>query len=197
MAAGSSNDQAALGGFLGDNLAEIRQGAISDLLILSTEWFNQPCLIEMFSHFEKVCYSVDFESGYPGGLFGIGSRNDEFFSIAMGGQCGRKNAGNRANLPRERQFANQFVVVELLLWNIPCGCENADCDRQVKAAPLFGNVRRCKIDGDAPRREFKFRICDGRTHTLATLLHGFFGKANNDKGRQAVAQVGFNGYQRG
>ena len=100
-------------------------------------------------------------------LLGVAGGEDQAALGVGRGNRGRQGTIDGAQLTGQRQLADELVVGQGLAVDLTAGGQDAECDRQVEAATLLGQVGRGQIDGDAARRVIKLRAEDGRAHPVA------------------------------
>ena len=103
----------------------------------------------------------------------------------------RKAAGHTAQLSGQRQFAKEFVIIQITHPDLFRGDQNAECDRQVEATAVLRQVGRCQRHRDPPLRLGKAGIADRRTHPVTRFAHCRVGQADDIEARQTAGQVHF------
>ena len=86
----------------------------------------------------------------------------------------------------ESQLCEKFMLCKRVLWHLPRGTENTQCDRQIKTPAFLGQVGRSQVYRDTAIREGEVGVEDGAAHAVFALSHGCLWQANDIKGRQAV-----------
>jgi hypothetical protein len=89
----------------------------------------------------------------------------------------------RAKAPDERPAARRADLLRAE--------ENADRDRQVERRTLLRQIRGCEVDGDPSRRIFEAGVADRAADSLARLLQGGIGQADDGEAGQPGRHVDF------
>ncbi len=104
-------------------------------------------------------------------------------------QRGRQYASHWPDRPGQGQFAKALQAVEGGAGQLAAGGEDAECDGQVEATAVLGQVGGGEVEGDAPRGEVETGIEQGAAHAVLALAHRGFRQADQGQRRQAVGQV--------
>ena len=147
--------------------------------------------------------AVNLGIGHQRGFVGAGIRQHQFgLAHAAPGISGARRPGqrqahceraaDRANIATQRQLTRELETVELFRVNLAAGRQNAQRNRQIKAARIFRQISRSQVHGDAlVRWKFKPGVLDGGTHPFPGLLDLGFSQPDQCKAGQAVGQMHF------
>jgi len=143
-----------------------------------------------------VHHPVDLGSGHQRGLLGtaVWKHQPGLLSLSMAGQrqAHGQCAANRPDFAAERQLAGKFVTRELAGVNLTAGGQNSECDRQIEAAGILGQVGRCQVDGDSfVAGKFQSAVLDRGSDAFSRFLDLGLGQANQREAGQAVGQMHF------
>jgi hypothetical protein len=72
----------------------------------------------------------------------------------------------------------------------------AERNRQVETSAFLRQIRRRKVNRNAPRREFETSVLQGGTHAIFGLLNFRLGQPDNGKTRQAIGEMRLNRNER-
>ena len=107
-------------------------------------------------------------------------------------QAHGERAAHRPQVAAQRQLAGKFITRQLAAINLPAGRQDAQRNRQVKAARILGQIGRRQVHGDAlVARELQPGILDRRAHPLARFLDLGIGQPDQRETGQAVGQMHF------
>ena len=130
------------------------------------------------------------------GFAGAGRRQDEGLARVAGLQRHGQRPAYRAQFTGKRKFTGKLVVGQRLGRDLAAGSENAECNRQIEATGLLGQVGRCQIGGDALLGKFEAGIDDGGPHPVAGFLDFGIGQADQGKSGQAAGEVHLDPHRR-
>ena len=139
---------------------------------------------------------VNLRVAHQSGFLGIVSGQHERPPVLAGFVGHRQSPAYRAQFAGQRQLAGKFVVLELLLRQLPGSRQDAQRNRQVETPAFLGQVGGRQIDGDASRRKFVTRIEQRGTHAIFAFLHFRLRQADDGEARQTVGQMGFGHHRR-
>ena len=110
----------------------------------------------------------------------VGFRQHDDAVRRFRGEYRRQHARHRTELASKTQFAEVFPrqIGDRRL-DLAGRGQDAERNRQIKAAPLLGDVGRRKICGNSPSREIKTGIDQRAAYALSAFPHGGFGKPHN------------------
>ena len=110
-----------------------------------------------------------------------------------GGQC----PAHGAQLARQGQLAREFPALQQGPVNLATGRQNAQRNRQIKAARVLGQVGRGQIDSDAlVVRKLQPAVGYCAAHPLARFLDFDLGQAHQRKAGQPIGKVHFHSDRR-
>ncbi len=115
----------------------------------------------------------------------IAGRQHESPSRGPGLQRHSECAAHLPHLAGKRKLAGKFVARERFGCQLPARRKQAERDRQIKAAGILGQIRRCQVNGDATGREFEPGVIQRRPHAILGLAHLGVGQPDNVECRQA------------
>ena len=117
--------------------------------------------------------------------------HDQLAALRRSGQRGRQHAVDAAQFAGEAKLAQEFVFVEHLQRNLPAGGEDAQRDRQVEAAAVFGQIRRREIYGNDAGWEVVLRALDRGADAVLGFADRGFGQADDGHARQSTGEKYF------
>ena len=150
---------------------------------------------ELLDHIQQMPGAEDFNSRNKRRFLRTFGRQHQphVVLLALQSQRCRQRAAYRAQGTGQRQLAGKLIVDELGRFNLPAGGQNAQRNRQVKPAGVFGQVRRSKVDGDSfVVGKFQPCIHDGSAHALPGFFDFDVRQTHQRERRQAVGQMDFN-----
>ncbi len=125
----------------------------------------------------------------PRRLGAAGSGTDQALARGVGGDRRRQHAGDGADRPVEREFADHRKAVERVGRNGADRRHHRKRDRQVVMAALFRHVGGREIDGDALGRKRQARGDQRRAHPLARFGHRLVAEADDGEGDRACGDL--------
>ena len=131
------------------------------------------------------------------GFRGIRFRQYKGPAIAGHRQRHRQRTAHRAQFTGQGQFAGKLIITQTAIRYLSGSGDDAQRNRQIEAARLFGQVSRCQIDGDTPRRKIKLGILQCRTHAILGFFHLDFGQADDREAGQSIGEMGLHRNQWG
>ena len=125
----------------------------------------------------------------PRRLRPAGRGADEALAGGVGGDRRRQDAGDRADRPVERQFADHREAIERVERNSADRRHDRERDRQVVVAAFLRHVGRRQVDGDALGRQRKARGDQRRAHPLPRFGHRLVAEAHDGEGDHAPGDM--------
>jgi hypothetical protein len=193
VTAGGGNLQGAL-----DALLPFHFGKIHFVVVLVAEDLrhvhfgrrNSNFAFEELRGFAQILNGDDLKAGDDGG-FGRVIHGDEHagFSVRFGAQGNRQNAFARAHCARQREFADNDEIIQLIRLNLFAGREHADGDGEIKTRPFFFHVGRREIDRRAAHGEFETGIGQRGGDAILRFADGGIRQADDDDFGFAPASV--------
>ena len=146
---------------------------------------------QVCGQFEQVGGGVDFAAASQRGLRGVVGGHRQGPPSTDRGQGRRQHPANRAQFAAQAQLGVEFHALGGLDRELARGGQNTQRDRQVEAAALLGQVRRCQVDRDPPGREFETGIDQCGADPVLALLDRGFRQSNDRQAGQPASQVDF------
>jgi hypothetical protein len=110
----------------------------------------------------------------------------------LGGLAGQgQAAAHRAQLARQRELAGELVLGEGVGGDLPGRGQDAQGDRQIEQAALFGQVGRGEVDGDPPLGKLELAGLQRGAHPVAGFAHLDVGQPDQRERGQAIGKVDF------
>ena len=153
--------------------------------------------IEVGTHFEQGVGRQDPQPRHQRGLRGVVRRQDQGARLAHRLAGHGQHPPHRPKLARQRQLADELMLVEPLRLDLARGDQDADRDRQIEATAFLGKIGRREIDGNAPLRKPESGGLQGGAYSVPRLAHLGVGKAHKAEGGQAVGQMCLDDHDRG
>ena len=184
MAAGGGDLERALGALLPLDVGEVERHAVAlaNFRLRPREHLRA---LEMVGELDERAGSDDVDLGTgPGGFRPTLGRADQTLPARIGADRGRQDAGDRGNRAVEPELAQDRVAGDGVGRQRADRGHQAERDRQVVMAALFGQVGRRQIDGDAARRQRQAGGDQRRAHPLLRLRDRLVGQTDDIEGRQ-------------
>jgi len=147
-------------------------------------------------HIQQMAGADHLGIGHQGGLFRAAGRQHQTHRHLLGPQrqAGGQGTAHGPQLPRQRQLTGKFMACQTARLDLPAGGQQPQCNGQVEAARVLGQIGGRQIDRDAlVVGELQPRVLQGRAHTLARLLDLHIGQTDQGETGQAVGQMHFDG----
>ena len=147
-------------------------------------------------HIDEATRHIDLRARHQRRLLGaIGRQHQAGVHLGLvQGQRHGQRAAHRTQPARERQLASKLVFSQPVGFNLSARRQNAQCDRQIQAPRVFGQVCRGQIDGDAlVVGKLQAAVLDGAAHPLARLFHLHIGQAHQREAGKAIGHMHFDG----
>ena len=181
---------------LAAHIGHVRHRRIDE--IESSGGFRQcPFAAQMMHHLHQRAGGIQVFPARQPGFSGVAERHDHPASSLFGSECGRQYTIDGAQFAGQRQFADEFILVQCLRIDGAVGCQNAECQRQIETAAVFGQIGRRQIDRDAPVGKLQLRAGDGGTDAVAAFTHRRFRQTDHVEDRQPGGEIDFNAHSRG
>jgi hypothetical protein len=101
----------------------------------------------------------------------------------------RQHTGHAAQRAGQRQFAEEFAIVEFLARHLAAGGVDAQRDRHIETTAVLGQLGRRQVHGDAAAGIFERGVLDRHAHAITRLTHRRLGQADDIGARQAAGKV--------
>ena len=154
---------------------------------------------KILHHIQQMARLKDLGIRHQGGFFRTLRRQDQprLHATGMQSQTHGQGTAHRAQFPRQRQLPRKFMPGQSSRINLPAGSQNAQGNRQIEAARIFGQISRSQVDRDAlVVWKLQPGVLDGGAHPLARLLHLDIGQPHQREAWQAIGQMDLNGDRR-
>ena len=108
------------------------------------------------------------------------------------GTHGKGHGEGAAHWPQvsfEPHLADDSLISQPLLGQLPARHENPERDRQIEGRAVLADVRGRQVYGDSPERKRKPRVGKRCTHPLAPFLYRALREADGGEGRKTIGDV--------
>jgi hypothetical protein len=173
------------GTLLPDNVTQIRVTlkSNSDSGLRDCDFFTA---VEVRAECENVWCGNHPAARDDGGGWGACGGNDQLATLAARRDGGGNHARDGPQATIESQLCEKFMLCKIVLWYLPRGTEDTQCDREVKAPALLGQIGWSQVYGDTAIRESEVGVEDGAADAILAFSHGGLWEANDIKGWQPV-----------
>lgn len=151
--------------------------------------------VEVGTDLEEVFRRVALESADQSRLLGILLGQDQGASRVAGGEGGREDAADGAQLPGEGKLAAEFIVTQGLAGQLIGGGEYTQGDGEIESTPLLRQIRGRQVDGDAPGGKFELAVDQGPPDPVLALPHRHLRKTDDGEAGKAVGEMDLHGHQ--
>jgi hypothetical protein len=105
----------------------------------------------LICHIAQMTGSVNPRIGDQRGFFSTSGWQYQgvCFDLLVQSQAHDQSTPDRPQGPRQGQLSSKFVVFQACAIDLPAGRQNAQSNRQIKSARVFGQVRGRQVDRDA------------------------------------------------
>ena len=149
--------------------------------------------LEMIGQLDERARRQNVEIGGGPGRFGpAGGRADKSLAARIGGDGGRQDAGDRADRPIKRQFADHRIALQRIGRNGADRRHYAERNRQIVMTAFLGHIGGGEIDCDSSGRQGETRGDERRSHALAQLSHRLVAEADDHEGDIAACDLHLN-----
>ena len=118
-----------------------------------------------------------------------GRNHDAVQAGARRGDRHRKDAGRRQQLALEGQLAGEGVPHDGRSGHLCGRGKDADGDRQIESRSVLAEAGGREVHDHAAERPFETGTLDGRSHTVARIVHRGAGEAGEDQRRESSPDV--------
>ena len=151
---------------------------------------------ELRMHLPEMARGEQARAGRERRLVCVVGRKHEDVARVAGVQRRGERAAGTAQRAVERKLADELVLVEPVVAELPGRGEDADRDRKVVAAPVLGKVGGREVDGDAAPRELEPGVDDRAAHAVLALAYGGFRQTDDRELGQPAGDVDLDLYRR-